>query len=61
LDLGLAPAEFLDLSDTPVDDSAIDSLIRMPELIGVMLSGSQVTPAGIARLHAERPELLIDR
>jgi hypothetical protein len=49
----------LDLSKTLVTDGGIDDLLAMPRLVQLDVTGSEITPQGLARLRAERPDLKI--
>ncbi len=59
--LAVAPALVrLNLAETEVGDASLELLLGLRPLRAVSLWGSLVTPAGLARLRAQRPELAVE-
>ena len=56
---GLTAIEHLDLSDTAVDDSHLDTLQKLTTLKTLDLRGTRVTPAGVAELQQHLPDTRI--
>jgi hypothetical protein len=57
---GHAGLRELVLAKTAVTDAAVEALKALPALERVYLWGSHCTPEGVAKLHADRPDLVAD-
>jgi hypothetical protein len=55
----MAAIKTIQLADTPITDRGLNDLIPIPSLTAVYLTGANVTPAGIARFKAARPEVRV--
>ncbi|MEM7473474.1 MAG: hypothetical protein AAF483_00640 [Planctomycetota bacterium] len=49
----------LNLSDTNVDDSGLESLAQVESLAYLKVMGSKVTPAGVHAFHQARPDCIL--
>jgi len=55
----LSSLEVLNLSNTSVDDVAVDSLVRLRHLGHLDILGTQISEAGLARLRRALPDCRI--